>query len=91
MLYQAMKNFHESIYVRCIHPSIPNSNTNAVSFIQHPTTVYGDCELRYMRFVPRIEDKFFISKCAIFSTDQKILQNGQFSDKKPSNSIWHNV
>jgi hypothetical protein len=49
------------------------------SFIQHPTTVYGDCELPYMRFVPRIEDKFyFISKCTIFSTDHKALQNGQF-------------
>jgi hypothetical protein len=62
------------------------------SFIQHPTTVYGDCALRYMRFVPRIEDKiYFISKCAIFSTDQKVLQNSQFLYKRSSNFISHNV
>jgi hypothetical protein len=91
MLYKAIKDFHESIYVRCIHPSVPNSNTNTGSFIQHPTTAYGDCELRCMRFVPRIEDKFFILKCAIFSTDQKVVQNGQFLDKISSNFICHNV
>jgi hypothetical protein len=83
---------HESIYVRHIHPSLPNSNTSVGSFIQHPTTVYGDCALRYMRFVPRIEDKiYFISKCAIFSTDQKVLQNSQFLYKRSSNFISHNV